>query len=339
MARPGFQPGDSFACATISSTSYCLTAKPSPHNRHQPSLGGIIDFSLEQPLGADERVSARRRFYPIVNHFEGKEKNNSSSGSGGSNPYNRLALVRLTYEYAAFFRSMALSITGETSLHSFADYLLDNFFLPLKASTKRNPQPPPAERFAGRPERLSSLRATCLIRDRHLCVISRRFGQQDALKRMKEDRKGAKDDDGNLLVSQPRFGKLEVAHILPRSLTRIGSGSELSASKQAAIAILNMLDGGVGHLIQGTDIDQPRNALTLTADLHELFCDFPIYFNSTEQAHTYEINSFVAPSVFQDNLPVARALYLTPTRTIDPPSPRFLAIHRAIAHILHLSAG
>ncbi|GAW19664.1 hypothetical protein ANO14919_091530 [Xylariales sp. No.14919] len=194
-----------------------------------------------------------------------------------------------------------------------------------------------SERFAGRPERLSSLRATCLIHDRHLCVISRRFGQQDALKRMKEDRKGAKDDDGNLLVSQPRFGKLEVAHILPRSQTRIRSGSELSASKQAAIAILNMLDGGVGHLIQGTDIDQPRNALTLTADLHELFCDLPIYFNSTEQAHTYEIDSFVAPSVFQDNLQVARALYLTPTRTIDPPSPRLLAIHRAIAHIFHLS--
>ncbi len=29
---------------------------------------------------------------------------------------------------------------------------------------------------------------------------------------------------------------------------------------------------------------------------------------------------------------------MTDTRTIDPPSPRLLAVHRAIAHILHLSA-
>ncbi|POR32496.1 Uncharacterized protein TPAR_07272 [Tolypocladium paradoxum] len=127
-------------------------ANPSPHHRHQASLDGVIDFSTEPSLGALERVEARRRFYHIVNHVE--EKNRSSSGSG-SNPYNRPALVRLTYEYAlseesqdhflrAFFRSMALSVTGEnvdfgdkdlegelrSTLLSFADYLLDNFFLP-----------------------------------------------------------------------------------------------------------------------------------------------------------------------------------------------------------------
>ncbi|RWA11045.1 hypothetical protein EKO27_g4054 [Xylaria grammica] len=260
----------------------------------------------------------------------------------------------------AFFRSMALSITGEnvdfsdegleeelrSSLCSFADYPLDNFFLPClyhdpskspnsgnvslaKASTKRTPQPPPAYHSAfqegqrgansllGGRNGYRAFVLPCLISDRHRCVMSRRFGQQEALKCMKDDRNGAKDDDGNLLVSPPRFGKLEVAHILLRSLTRFGSGSELDS----AIAILNMLDGGVGHLIQGTDIDQPRNALTLTADL----------------PHTYEIDSFVAPNVFQDGLPIARTLYLTPTRTMDPPSPRLLATHRAIAHTLHLS--
>jgi hypothetical protein len=30
---------------------------------------------------------------------------------------------------------------------------------------------------------------------------------------------------------------------------------------------------------------------------------------------------------------------ITDTRTIDPPSPRSLAVHYAIAHILHLSAA
>ena len=37
--------------------------------------------------------------------------------------------------------------------------------------------------------------------------------------------------------------------------------------------------------------------------------------------------------------PLFRTLYLTTTRTIDPPSPRLLAVHRAIARILHLSAA
>lgn len=36
---------------------------------------------------------------------------------------------------------------------------------------------------------------------------------------------------------------------------------------------------------------------------------------------------------------VHRTLFLTDTRTIDPPSPRLLALHSAIAHILHLSAA
>ena len=38
-------------------------------------------------------------------------------------------------------------------------------------------------------------------------------------------------------------------------------------------------------------------------------------------------------------LPVTRALYLTADHGIDPPSPRLLALHRAIGHILYLSGA
>jgi hypothetical protein len=38
-------------------------------------------------------------------------------------------------------------------------------------------------------------------------------------------------------------------------------------------------------------------------------------------------------------LPPTRTLYLSENRTIEPPSPRLLAVHCAIAHILHLSAA
>lgn len=36
---------------------------------------------------------------------------------------------------------------------------------------------------------------------------------------------------------------------------------------------------------------------------------------------------------------MARTLFLTDDGTVDPPSPRPLAIHRTIARILHLSAA
>ena len=37
--------------------------------------------------------------------------------------------------------------------------------------------------------------------------------------------------------------------------------------------------------------------------------------------------------------PITRTFYLTDDRSIDPPSPRLLAVHRAIAHILRLSGA
>ncbi|KAI5863961.1 hypothetical protein GGS23DRAFT_604889 [Durotheca rogersii] len=102
-----------------------------------------------------------------------------------------------------------------------------------------------------------------------------------------------------------------------------------------------MFDVGVAELIQGPEIDRPRNAMTLTNYQHQLFGDFQVYFEPVSgRYHTYTIKTLypeylVPRAVF----PITRELYLTPERTIEPPSPRLLAIHRAIAHILHLSAA
>ena len=82
--------------------------------------------------------------------------------------------------------------------------------------------------------------------------------------------------------------------------------------------------------------------MTLTHGLHNFFGSFQIFFEPLpdQQPHTYRIDSFLPKYIFRDPaLPVTRALYLTDTRTIDPPSARLLAVHRAIAHILHLSAA
>jgi hypothetical protein len=101
-----------------------------------------------------------------------------------------------------------------------------------------------------------------------------------------------------------------------------------------------MFDDGIVHLIEGSDIDRPCNALTLTHDLHQLFGNFEIFFEPTTQPpHTYRIDSMASGIMRNPIFPLSRTLYLTATRTIDPPSPRLLAVHHAIAHILHLSAA
>jgi hypothetical protein len=104
-----------------------------------------------------------------------------------------------------------------------------------------------------------------------------------------------------------------------------------------------MFDHGVAHLIGGTDIDRPRNALTVTHQLRLLFGNFKVFFEPVQdgqQSHTYDINSFLHPSIARTlDLPVTRTLYHINTSTIDTPLPRLLAVHRAIAHVLHLSAA
>ncbi|KAF5026420.1 hypothetical protein F66182_1485 [Fusarium sp. NRRL 66182] len=339
--------------------------------RHQASLEGIIDFSAQSPLAPATRLSATRRFYQIVEHL-----NAYGGGSSSNTGYDRIKLVRFTYEYSlsveskdnflrAFFESAALPLDADehvdladadleanlyTSVSNLADYLFDNFFLPLKASSRKTPQPSPAthsavqrvsegHKFSGTPERISALRGACLVRDRHRCVISRRFDQSEAFERMSRYGDEARDDDGTSLVGQT-FDALEVAHILPHSLTQLNASLHLDPSKEAALAILNMFDTGAAFLLKGTEIDRPRNALTMTHSLHQWFGDFRIFFEPVDQqAHTYRINTFLPLGLLGGLLPITRSLYLTETRYIDPPSPRFLAIHSAIAHILHLSAA
>ncbi|KAI8710921.1 HNHc domain-containing protein [Fusarium sp. LHS14.1] len=146
-------------------------APPAPASalhRHQSSLEGILDFSSQPPLDPAHRASAKRRFDQIINHFE------CEGIRPGRDKYDRVKLVSLTYDHstsekskdrllAAFFAFAGLSITAHedidfedptrqdelrASLDNFADYLFDNFFLPLKASTKKTPQPSPASHSA-----------------------------------------------------------------------------------------------------------------------------------------------------------------------------------------------
>jgi len=122
---------------------------------------GIIDFSVETRLQDGQRARAKRLFYRIVHHFHKLEPEPKRHQRGTT--YSRPLLVRYTCEYArsqesrdvffrSFFRSMGLSLDADdgsqeddqldleggqvedlrSAFFAFADYLLDNFFLPCE---------------------------------------------------------------------------------------------------------------------------------------------------------------------------------------------------------------
>lgn len=64
---------------------------------------------------------------------------------------------------------------------------------------------------------LSSLRAKCLLRDHHRCVISGLFDETEATLRFKRDGDNATDDDG-LPLKNEMVEYMEVAHIIPYAL-------------------------------------------------------------------------------------------------------------------------
>jgi len=80
----------------------------------------------------------------------------------------------------------------------------------------------------GTPERVSALRGACLVRDRYRCVVSRGFDFAESVRRFGRDGNDARDDDGQLLIEEESdFQMLEVAHILPHSLTKTNPGAQL----------------------------------------------------------------------------------------------------------------
>ncbi|KAG8415790.1 hypothetical protein J3458_009610 [Metarhizium acridum] len=301
-----------------------------PHLRHQNSLEGFVNLSSSPPLPANIRTQADHRFQEIMERFRDRDPDRSSK-------YDRPKLINLIYQYAisqksrdnilrAVFRALELPIEGDAvdfstetalllRLIGFADHLVDNFFMPLRALTAKTPQPTPHYRsatlrssskdFVGTPERLSTLRGDCLVRDKHRCVISRVYDKTRAEKQAAAD---VMLDDDQRPIKDGKFAYLEVAHIMPHSLVQVGSDlEELNEARKTALEILNMFDNDIDHRINGTDINRPFNALTLTLNLHRAFGNFEVYFTSIRgREHTYEISTFQRTGFTEVALPVVR---------------------------------
>ncbi|KAL6247174.1 hypothetical protein RBB50_005517 [Rhinocladiella similis] len=350
---------------------------------HPQSSEGLLDMSPPPALTPDQHSQATAIFNQIVSRYEPLQASRTSPS------YKFITLLRtfhesvvskdsFLYHFFSFIdeqsqqdlnprRSAILDILPrfedihlwssresddfQDILAAFSEFLVNNFFLPLKASGRRTPQPTPtslslsdmSDGVTGTPTRLSCLRKQCLIRDRYRCVISRKLDDTEAKARWAKYGPDSKDEDG-LLLKDEIPGFLQVAHILPHSLTSSSKNSQLSESKKIALEILKMFDSDACSLIAGKAIDGPANAMSLTLDWHQRFGAFEISFqpSNNQSPHSYKIDYADPNYPFRDPvLPVVRQLYMTSsnTKTIDPPSPRLLAIHHAIACILHLSGA
>ncbi|KAK2806384.1 hypothetical protein FQN51_007428 [Onygenales sp. PD_10] len=353
----------------------------SAHHRHQASLDGVRDFSAPSLSAAEQAQQAQAVISSLFNHCEPVQSSTPykkvtlvrltyeqcrsadlflqlffiyfdgfkfccSSGDTAIQPSFNQGLAR-----CAGFSSQSPAAQKqevESVIDSFAEYLFNNFFLPMKAAGSKTPQAsaaslsaPTIDNVVGTPARLSVLRRDCLTRDHHRCVVTHQFDVTEAIKRGDRDPE-PKDDDDRPLAGP--LARLEVAHIIPHSImsSKTTDGRpELSASKRTALSILNMFDPGVIHLIEGSNIDRPSNAISLASDLHTCFGLFKLTFEPIGSAistdHTYTINSSNALVRSSYNLPVTRELLLSPNCTINPPSVKLLVLHCSIAHILELS--
>lgn len=128
------------------------------------------------------------------------------------------------------------------------------------------------------------------------------------------------------------------------AVRRCISESRLNArlSWQWKVSFYKLLNNDAAHLINGVEIDRPRNALTLTHDLHQDFGRFDIFFTAHttkgSRPNTYRIETFL-PAQLHPILPITRTPYLTEGRTtsIEPPirtPSRYTPCHRPYSSFL-----
>ncbi|THC87019.1 hypothetical protein EYZ11_013535 [Aspergillus tanneri] len=216
--------------------------QPQHQHRHQSSLEEVLNFSQPFFLQHQQSETAATLLNTLVKHY-GLEQTTQKG-------YKPAALIQATFEHVAsrdaflmFFFTyiyghlcpeaeypdgtdlrVALSYFDnfpcwssdqktnvKVAIEEFAEYIVENFLLPLRASSVKTPQPTPAS--------LSAIQTSTP-------TVSRKFDRKEARKRFEQEGENCKDDDGMLLKneSNDRFQFLEVAHILPHSLTTVASG-------------------------------------------------------------------------------------------------------------------
>ncbi|KAG1775601.1 hypothetical protein EV702DRAFT_1199079 [Suillus placidus] len=137
--------------------------------------------------------------------------------------------------------------------------------------------------------------------------------------------------------TQGREGLLRAAHILRRSIFHERSGSNRIAGTIEIIKYYTKLPEKIMDDLAGI-IDNPENGMLLDTTMHYGFDSYAWCLHPTDVLHKYTVNWFRPVPLglgkftevqFQDHSQTG----------IPLPNPTFIALHSAVAHVLHLSGA
>ncbi|KAI9771423.1 MAG: hypothetical protein M1840_002043 [Geoglossum simile] len=234
-----------------------------------------------------------------------------------------------------------------------ADHFVYYFFLPMKGRAMKTPQPTPSltpvygalDLHTPITNRLSNLRATCLIRDQHRCVISGLFDRATAQER------SSFVDDGGLPLTDGGVISTEVSHIIPHALGEEATREDSSHTQEKAIFwdVMKLFNPRAEQLLDGVEIDRPFNAMTLSVDLHKTFGGLEWYLEEDDidpQPNAYIFKAspgrrrLILNSIFWPQHPRRRVVFTgAGDNSIDLPDAGLLARHRACSIILGMSGA
>ncbi|GIJ82887.1 hypothetical protein Asppvi_001402 [Aspergillus pseudoviridinutans] len=167
---------------------------------------------------------------------------------------------------------------------------------------------------------LERLRKKCLQRDGNRCVISGSY-----------DRNSGHPDEA-------LTGPLEAAHILPSVLG--GPKDERKALSDVWANLYRYFPALRSRLkFTSEDINREHNAIMMLFPLDREFKAFRLTLEATSTPNHYRVKTFPDfATAYRRFLPADRLVTLmSQSKRCQPPSPILLAVHAAIANILHAS--
>lgn len=160
---------------------------------------------------------------------------------------------------------------------------------------------------------------------------------------------------------QLRFTTLQCAHIIPHNLNEMNDRLELvsfkhshqsigkflmcvsqNQSKVQVWSLLNFYSPGLSEKFKGSQIDQPDNALMLATAIHNAFGALNIWLTLEERSEDwaiYRLESNRRSTLEENHWPPEGKVRLRTFKEIKMADPYYLALHRAFAKAISMSAG
>ncbi|KAK0753082.1 hypothetical protein B0T18DRAFT_395950 [Schizothecium vesticola] len=224
-------------------------------------------------------------------------------------------------------------------LRQLRNFLVDAILKPMAAAGGREPPvtPPPNESAARDIEYAMPtiegssrtdhhwLKQQCLDRDGGRCLLTGAIDTDRYGRMAPGERKGA------------RHARTQCAHLLPFALSKLNKRSATHVKNKATIwwALYQYFPALRGKIAANT-VNQPGNAVMLSAAIHQDFGLFAFGFRSMEEQHKYHIEILDEDSFYAAQFPTTTT-FPQHDPAVPRPDPDILDVHLRIGRILKVS--